>query len=60
MTGISIVTGFLQASRETPGVDSIVRVKATAPMPESAELNAAERLATLAFDDMRRVDALIL
>lgn len=29
-------------------------------MPESAELNAAERLATLAFDDMRRVDALIL
>ncbi|WP_091769227.1 polyprenyl synthetase family protein [Maricaulis salignorans] len=29
-------------------------------MPEPAELNAAERLATLAFDDMRRVDALIL
>ena len=41
-------------------MDSIVKVKATAPMPEPAELNAAERLATLAFDDMRRVDALIL
>ena len=41
-------------------MDSIVKVKATARMPEPAELNAAERLATLAFDDMRRVDALIL
>ncbi|WP_339743181.1 polyprenyl synthetase family protein [uncultured Maricaulis sp.] len=34
--------------------------KVTALMPEPAERNAAERLAVLAFDDMRRVDALIL
>lgn len=41
-------------------MDSIVRVKATAPMPEPVGDNAAERLAVLAFDDMRRVDTLIL
>ena len=41
-------------------MDSIVRVKATAPMPPQTGLNAAEQLAALAFDDMRRVDALIL
>ncbi len=60
MAGISIVIRFLPASRETPGVDSIVSEKVTALMPEPAEPNAAERLAVLAFDDMRRVDALIL
>ncbi len=41
-------------------MDSIVSEKVTALMPEPAERNAAERLAVLAFDDMRRVDALIL
>lgn len=41
-------------------MDSIVSEKVTALMPEPTEPNAAERLATLAFDDMRRVDALIL
>ncbi|MBO6730879.1 MAG: polyprenyl synthetase family protein, partial [Maricaulis sp.] len=40
-------------------MDSMVSVKTS--VPESVpSLNAAERLAKLAYDDMRRVDALIL
>jgi octaprenyl-diphosphate synthase len=41
-------------------VDSTVRVEPAAQRDASADANAAERLAALAYDDMRRVDALIL
>lgn len=41
-------------------MDSTVRVEPAAQRDASADPNAAERLAALAYDDMRRVDALIL
>lgn len=41
-------------------MDSTVRVEPAAQRDASADANAAERLAALAYDDMRRVDALIL
>lgn len=41
-------------------MDSMVNVKAAAAVRATSPSNAAERLAALAYDDMRRVDALIL